>query len=170
MPALELDAWPRRPVDGVTPLLQPVAHVLVHAKQELPRVLRDLSSDQLWTKPAGVPSIGFHLAHLAGNLDRLLAHAHGRQLTAAQRELLSEEGIVAAQRPGLPDLLGRLDIVLDDALAYLRTLSPERLLESREIGEGGPFATVFDLLSSAAEHTSRHLGQIATTSKIVRGL
>jgi hypothetical protein len=169
MPALELDAWPRKPVDGVTPLLQPVAHVLVHAKQELPRVLGNLSSDQLWARPAGVPAIGFHLAHIAGNLDRLMAHARGRQLTAAQRELLSEEGVVAARRPGLPDLLGRLDIILDDTLAYLRTLSPERLLETREIGEGGPFVTVFDLLSSAAEHTSRHLGQIATTARVVQG-
>jgi hypothetical protein len=170
MPALELDAWPRRPVDGVTPLLQPVAHVLVHAKQELPRVLRDLSEDQLWARPAAVSSIGFHLAHLAGNLDRLLAHARGRQLTPAQREALAEEGVVSVLRPGLADLLGRLDIVLDDALAYLRTLSPERLLENREIGEGGPFATVIDLLSSAAEHTSRHLGQIATTARIVQAL
>jgi hypothetical protein len=170
MPATEPDAWPREPIEGVTALLQPVAHVLMHAKVELPRVLADLSIDQLWAEPAGVACIGFHLAHLTGNIDRLFTHARGQHLTVQQRLELAQEGSVPRLRPSLPDLLGRLDLILDGALAQLRAIPPERLLETRDIGTGGSFATVLDLLASAAEHTSRHLGQIVTTATVVRGL
>lgn len=170
MPATQPDAWPREPIEGVTALLQPVAHALMHAKAELPRVLAGLSIDQLWAEPAGAPCIGFHLAHLAGNIDRLFTHARGQPLTALQRRELAQEGSVPKLRPGLADLLGRLDLILDSSLAQLRAIPPERLLETRDIGTGGAFATVLDLLASAAEHTSRHLGQIATTATVVRGL
>jgi hypothetical protein len=162
------ELWPRTPIDGVTPLLQPVAQVLNHARTELPAVLAGLSDDDLWAEPAGVPSIGYHLAHLSGNIDRFFTHARGAPLSQRQQEQLAREGMAPSLRPGLPDLLGRLDIVLDDALAQLRRLPPERLLETRDIGADGLFATVFDLLSSAAEHTSRHVGQIVTTARIVR--
>jgi hypothetical protein len=168
MPRSQSDTWPREPVEGVTALLQPVAHVLTHARAELPQVLAGLSTDQLWAEPAGIASIGYHLAHLAGNIDRLFTHARGQPLSARQREELMQEGAVARLRPSLADLLGRLDLVLDGALTQLRAMPPERLLETRDTGGGSAFATVLDLLSSAAEHTSRHLGQIATTAEVVR--
>ena len=170
MPIAQTDAWPRDPIEGVTALLQPVAHVLVHAKAELPHVLSGLSTEQLWAEPAGAACIGFHLAHLTGNIDRLFTHARGQPLSELQRQQLTQEGAVARLRPSMADLLGRLDLVLDGALTQLKAIPAERLLETRDLGAGGSFATVLDLLSSAAEHTSRHLGQIVTTAKVVRGL
>jgi hypothetical protein len=170
MPLPDPELWPRTPLDGITPLLQPVAHVLSHAKRELPRVLADLSADELWSEPAGVPSLGFQLAHLAGNIDRLFTHARGEPLTLLQRAQLAQEGAASSLRPPLADLLGRLDVILDNSLTQLQELHPERLLETRDIGTGDAYPTVFDLLSSAAEHTSRHLGQIATTAQVLRDL
>ena len=170
MPAPQADAWPRAPIEGVTPLLQPIAHVLTAAKDELPGLLASLAADDLWAEPGGVPSIGFHLAHLAGNIERLFTHARGLELNDLQRQRLAQEGSAPLLRPTLTELLGRLDIVLEDALARLQALPPERLLETRDIGRDGRFATVFDLLASAAEHTSRHMGQIVTTATFLRGL
>jgi hypothetical protein len=170
MPLPDPEVWPRKPLDGITPLLQPVAHVLSHAKRELPRILADVAADDLWSEPAGVPSLGFQLAHLAGNIDRLFTHARGEPLTPLQRAQLAQEAAVPSLRPSLVDLLGSLDVILDNSLTQLQKLHPERLLETRDIGTGGAYATVFDLLSSAAEHTSRHLGQIATTAQVLRDL
>jgi len=170
MASPQADAWPRQPIEGVTAYLQPVAQVLRHARNELPAILASLSVDDLWAEPAGVPSVGFHLAHLAGNIDRLFTHARGQPLTPHQREQLADEGAVSQLRPTLTDLLGRLDLVLENCMTQLRGLSPERLLETRDIGVDGSFATVFDLLSSAAEHTSRHIGQITTTARLLRQL
>jgi len=53
-------------------------------------------------------------------------------------------------------------------LTQLRRLPPERLLETRDIGLDRGFATVVDLVSSAAEHASRHMGQIVTTATFLR--
>jgi hypothetical protein len=170
MAILPLASWPRKRVEGVTPLLQPVAHTLLQVKEELPDLLAGLSDLQLWAEPAGVPPIGYQVAHLAGNIERLFTHARGRALSAHQLQAMAEEGAVASLRPTLGDLLGRLDLVLEDALAQLRTVTPERLLETCDLGSDGTFATVMDLLSSAAEHASRHLGEIVTTTAIVRGL
>jgi len=170
MPIIQSDAWPREPIEGVTALLQPVAHVLTHAKAELPRVLGGLSTDQLWAEPGGAACIGFHLAHLAGNIDRLFTHARGQPLSELQRRELAQEGAVRKLHPSLVDLLGRLDLILESSLSQLRAIPPERLLETRDIGSGVSFATVMDLLASAAEHTSRHVGQVVTTATVVRGL
>jgi hypothetical protein len=129
-----------------------------------------LAAEDLWAEPGGLPSIGFHLAHLAGNIERLFTHARGLELDDLQRQRLAQEGSASLLRPTLAELLGRLDIVLEDALARLQGFPPERLLETRDIGRDGRFATVFALLSSAAEHTSRHMGQIVTTATYLRGL
>jgi hypothetical protein len=168
MSAPQVTAWPRAPIDGVTPLLQPVAHVLIHVKNELPAILAGLSADDLWAEPGGVPSIGFHLAHLAGNIERLFTYAAGHQLSELQRQHLAGEATISHLRPTLTDLLGRLDIVLETSLTQLRRLPPERLLETRDIGLDRGFATVVDLVSSAAEHASRHMGQIVTTATFLR--
>jgi len=169
MRAPQLDAWPRPPIEGIIPQLQPVAHVLAAARVELPAILARLAPDDLWAEPRGVPSLGFQLAHLAGNIDRLFTYARGHPLSDEQRRRLTEEGAVARLRPTLPELLGRLDIVIEEAMSYLRAVAPERLLETRDIGREDRFATILDLLSSAAEHTSRHMGEIVTTAAFLRG-
>ena len=34
----------------------------------------------LWTRPAGLASVGFHLQHIAGVIDRLFTYARGEAL------------------------------------------------------------------------------------------
>ena len=72
-------------------LLQPVAHALLQAREEVEALLSDFDDDLLWTRPAGVASVGFHLRHLAGVLDRLFTYARGGHLSEAQLSYLESE-------------------------------------------------------------------------------
>jgi uncharacterized damage-inducible protein DinB len=56
------------------------------------------------------------------------------------------------------------------ALAQLRGTAEATLLEPRGVGRLQLPSTVLGLLVHAAEHTQRHVGQILTTARIVRGL
>ncbi len=164
------EPWLRGPLPDVPPLLMPAAHALVHAREEVERAAAGLSEDELWTRPGGAASAGFHLAHIAGSIDRLLTYARGTQLDEAQREALAEEARLGETRPPLAVLVAHADAAVDDALAVIRATPEETLLEARAVGRHGLPTTVIGLLFHVAEHTQRHVGQLVTTAKIVRGL
>ena len=68
----EPEYWLRGPVDGVAPLLQPVAHSLLQVREDVAAALARLTPVQIWTTPAQAASVGFHAKHLCGSVDRLL--------------------------------------------------------------------------------------------------
>jgi len=90
------ETWLSGPVDGVSPYVMPVAHALLQTARDLEGAAADLTTEELWARPGGAASIGFHLQHVAGALDRLLTCARGEELRAEQRRALESEG-----RPGL---------------------------------------------------------------------
>src|SRR5436305_1005779 len=69
------EVWLRGPLPDYIEELQPVAHSLLQVREEVGR-FSALPPDKLWAKPGGAASIGFHLKHLAGSLDRLLQCLH----------------------------------------------------------------------------------------------
>src|SRR4029079_14093055 len=91
MPPSLPEVWLRGPVAGFPPELMPVAHSILQVREEVDAVIRPLSFDELWFRPGGAASIGFHLKHLAGSLDRLLTYARGESLSEAQRLALDGE-------------------------------------------------------------------------------
>jgi uncharacterized damage-inducible protein DinB len=129
-----------------------------------------LAPGQLWHEPAGAASVGFHLAHLAGSTDRLLTYARGEALTAVQKAALVAETSRAGPRPGAGELLRRWRQEVDRALAQLAATPDTTLLDARAVGRAQLPSTVLGLLFHAAEHASRHTGQVVTTAKIVRAL
>src|SRR4030095_11409580 len=86
------EVWLRGPLPDIPPLLQPVAHALLQAREEVEALMSDFEEELLWTRPGGVASAGFHLRHLAGVLDRLFTYARGEQLSAAQQRGRESEG------------------------------------------------------------------------------
>src|SRR4051812_24090317 len=92
------EVWLRGPVDGVPALLQPVAHGLLQCREEIEALLAGMTPDQIWRAPNGRASIGFHVRHAIGSLDRLFTYARGALLSEAQRTVLGQE-----QQPD-PDL------------------------------------------------------------------
>jgi uncharacterized damage-inducible protein DinB len=143
-----------------------VAHGLVQVRDEVTAVLAVLTPEQLSDRPEGAASIGFHAAHLAGSVDRLLTYARGEGLSPEQRDALrAEKETVAWEREPLDTLVRD---TLERALAQLRATPREDLLDARKVGQAGLPSNVLGLLFHAAEHAQRHAGQIATTARIVQ--
>lgn len=161
------EVWLRGPIEGIQPLLQPAAHALVQVGEDVLPLVRDLESTSLWARPGGAASIGFHLAHLPGSLDRLLTYSRGAGLSAEQMAALAAERMVHEDRPELARLLSAFTGGIDAALGYLRTLSPESLLLPREVGRKRLPSNTLGLIFHAAEHSSRHAGQIVTLTRVV---
>ncbi len=163
------EVWLRGPLPGIQPHLQPAAHTLQQVREDIELVVQGLTDAQLWHRPGGAAAIGFHLQHLPGSLDRLLTYSRGASLSAEQLAALAAEKMVYEDRPGLEPLLARLGDGIERALTYLRTVPPETLLLSREVGRKRLPSTTLGLIVHAAEHSARHAGQIVTLASVVRG-
>src|SRR5918994_5433680 len=102
------EAWLRGRIDGIPDALQPVAHALIEAREEARDLLRDFPLTLLWTRPAGVASVGFHLQHIAGVIDRLFTYARGESLSPQQLEIVAREGHQPATGGSVDELLDAL--------------------------------------------------------------
>ena len=164
------EVWLRGPLPEFPALLQPVAHSLLQCQGEMAAHLNGLTPEQIWARPAGTGAIGFHARHAAGSLDRLFTYARGESLSPAQLAILEQEDIPDAAPDIGTRLISAFEAAIEQALAQLRTTSEATLLEKRSVGRARLPSTVVGLLFHAAEHTQRHLGQIATTARIVRNV
>lgn len=162
------EAWLRGPVDGIPATLQPVAHALIQARDEARSMLLGFPDHLLWKRPAGVASVGFHLQHMAGVIDRLSTYARGEQLSEHQRSALAAEGKPADPSIRVGELLDDLSAQVERALAQLKTTRADTLDETRGVGTRQLPSTVLGVLFHAAEHVQRHAGQLLVTAKVVR--
>ena len=158
--------WQRGPVEGVPDLLQPAAHALLQAREEIIVAMDMFRADLIWAKPAEVASVAFHLQHIPGVIDRLFTYAEGNSLSPAQFDDLAREG-----RPDesvlLPDLIRRLDVSITAAVERLKQIQPGELGAARYAGRKRIPTTVIGLLFHAAEHTMRHTGQLIVTARFL---
>ena len=158
------EPWLRGPLQDVHPLVQPVFFSFALVREDLARHVAGISRQHVWRPCAGA-SIGFHLKHLAGSVDRLTTYALGRQLSEAQLRAFHEE------QSGDEDadaLLRVIEETLSRAEAQLRGIDTEQMYAARSVGRRQLPTTVLGLLVHIAEHTQRHLGQAITTAKVVR--
>ena len=162
------EAWLTGPVDGVPPLLQPVAHALMNALEQMKEAVTGLDSTQLSARPGGAASIAYHVTHAAGSLDRLFTYARGESLSDVQRAALRKESVVESNTVTAAGLVEELEHAVERAMAQLRNTSEHVLLEQRGVGRAQLPSTVLGLLFHGGEHTARHAGQIVTTARIVR--
>jgi uncharacterized damage-inducible protein DinB len=163
------EVWLRGPVPEVPAELMPAAHALLQIAEELDRLVTTLSPSDLWDRPGGAASIGFHLRHLAGSLDRLLTYARGETLSETQIAAMEAESQPARSGEDASALLRSAHEAIDRALAQIRATRPDTLSEPRLVGRGRLPSTVLGLLFHAAEHAQRHAGQIATSARILQG-
>ena len=147
-------------------MLMPVAHALLQVREDLDRLAPRVRTGTLWSRPGGAASVGFHVRHLGGSIDRLLTYARGEALTDTQRAFLATEG---EPDPGVSigDLVVDVQATIDAALRQVRGTSREELLAARGVGRMQLPSTVLGLLFHAAEHASRHMGQAFTTARIL---
>lgn len=163
------EVWLRGPIDGIPSMLQPVAHSLLQCREEVETHLPGLSAERLFARPGGGASIGYHVRHAMGSLDRLFTYARGEALSPEQLTALKAEGDTDNDPQGAAKLVSAFSAAIDRALAQLRTTDERTLLDARAVGRAQLPSTVIGLLFHAAEHTQRHMGQMVTTTKVLGG-
>ena len=164
------EVWLRGPLPDVAPSLQPAAHALMQAAEDIARAAAGLTTDELWVRPGGAASAGFHLRHIAGSIDRLLAYARGEPLSDAQLAALRGEREAREPPESATQLVHLASSAIDTAIATIRATTAESAATPRAVGRAQLPSTVGGLLFHIAEHTQRHTGQLITTARIVRGL
>ncbi|MFL6415851.1 MAG: DinB family protein [Bryobacteraceae bacterium] len=143
----------------------PVLFSFEQVREDLDKYTRDVSDAEVWAQTPG-GTLGFHLKHLAGSVDRISTYLLGGALTEAQLRELSSE---ADGQGSLSDLLARIKANLQIAEDRVRQVNAADLFAFRGVGRQGLPSTVIGLLVHLAEHTQRHLGQAITLSQVVRG-
>jgi len=162
---MSTEAWLRGPVAGVAPVLQPAAHALIQAKEDVAGLAPSVPTDVLWAE-RGAATAGFHLLHMTGALDRLFGYARGEALSEAQKTVLRAETVPHPELDGAA-LAEQVADAVERALDQLRATDPERVFDERKVGRAGLPSTVLGLLFHGAEHTTRHAGQFITTIKLL---
>ncbi len=159
------EAWLEGPIEGVDPYLMPVAQSLVQVGRDVGS-LADLPLERLWARPGGAASVGFHLRHVAGVLDRLATYARGETLSEEQMRALRSEGEPGEPPADAAALVALARAAVERALAQVRATPREALLEPRGVGRKQLPSTVLGLLHHAAEHATRHVAQALTTARV----
>ena len=160
------EVWLRGPIDGIPSLLQPAAHALLQAVEEIKELMNEFPDHLLWERPANVASPGFHLLHIKGVLDRLATYARGGALSEAQMQYLRSES--EQHGASVNELVAGVEQQVQQTLELFRTTEETSLTEKRTVGRKAFPSTVQGLLFHAAEHTMRHLGQLLVTVKLLK--
>lgn len=158
------EPWLRGTLRDIPAVPRAVLHALELAKDDLARWCGPLNDAELNARPAALPSVAFHLRHIARSLDRLLTYAEGNQLTADQLAKRKSEVDPPAQRE---ELFEELNSALQRSVQRIRAFDVTRLDQPREVGQKKLPTTLGGLLVHLADHTQRHVGQAITTAKIV---
>jgi hypothetical protein len=162
-----VEPWLRGTLIEVDAVRRQVLHALELAGEDVERWCIGLNDAEMNARPFGVPSVAFHLRHIAGSLDRLLTYAERGSLSGAQMDALHSETDEAASAEVV---LAELRAGLGDARRRVMMISPGSYEEPRAVGRARLPSTVSGLLVHCAEHTQRHIGQTVTTAKVVMGM
>jgi uncharacterized damage-inducible protein DinB len=161
------EPWMRGPIDGLEPLVAPVFFSFTQVREDLALHTAGLSTEQVWKQTGSLPSLGFHLRHIAGSVDRLMTYLMEGEISKEQIVVLKAESEPGAS---LDELLAGANAALSRSEDQLRTIKAESIHEPRYIGRKRLPTTVLGLLAHIAEHTQRHLGQAITTAKLARSI
>lgn len=159
--------WLSGPIPDVPTLLQPAAHALLQSVREVKKYLADFPEEKLWEKPFGRASVGFHLRHITGVLDRMLTYADQKSLTEEQFDFLKNEGN-GENSPPSAVLIADFEAKVNQALDYFKNTPEAILTEERFVGRKRLPSTVIGLLFHAAEHSQRHVGQLLVTVSVLK--
>nr|WP_091691936.1 DinB family protein [Algoriphagus locisalis] len=161
------EVWLRGPLPDYPSELQPIAHAILQAQEEIHLLMKDFPSQMLWEKPAGMASPAFHLQHIAGVLDRMASYANAKKLSTEQFAYLKAEG-VKSEELTTEQLVKVLDNQIQMFLQLLSQTDPATITDYRSVGRAELPSTVGGLLFHAAEHMQRHFGQLLVTVKVLQ--
>ena len=161
---LNPEPWLRETLTDVPAVPRAVLHALELAEEDLKKWCGELTDAELDARPSGLPSVAFHIRHIARSLDRLLTYAEGHALTETQLAALQTELEARASRD---QLFQELSDAFSRSAHRIRALAPSRFDEPRTVGKRRLPTTLGGLVVHVADHTQRHVGQAVTTAKAV---
>ena len=162
-----VEPWLRGTYADVPAVGRAVLHALDLAQDDLTKWTEGLTDAEVHTKPLGLPSLAFHLRHIARSIDRILTYAEGGQLTGDQL------GALKAEQNGeesLAMLLGEVEASFSNANDRVRTLAAADFNIFRGVGRKQLPTSLGGALIHVADHTQRHVGQVVTTAKVLKAL
>ena len=162
-----VEPWLRGTYPEVPAVGRAVLHAFDLALDDLTKWTEGLADAEVHTKPLGLPSVAFHLRHIARSIDRLLTYAEGGQLTADQLAVLKSE---QTGDESLAELLGEVEASISNAEARVRTLATADLNLFRGVGRKQLPTSIGGALVHVADHTQRHVGQVVTTAKVLKAV
>lgn len=126
-----------------------------------------MTDNETHLEPFGLTSIAVQLRHVAGSVDRILTYAEGHQLSPDQLAALKAE---SSGNESLSELLARVEASLANAAARVRALANAGLETPRSVGRKHLPTSLGGALIHVADHTQRHVGQVVTTAKLLKGM
>lgn len=158
---MHAEVWLRAQELDSDPLKHLVLCTLQQVREEVKRAVDEVGIEKTWARPYGLAPIGFHVRHIAESIDRLLTYLEGGLLDDTQLGVLRQELKEELPAAALFELL------------EMRLSSAEQRVKEADLRGGTligraqipvPKAT---LLGHIAEHTQRHLGQIAVLRRLL---
>src|ERR1043166_776193 len=144
------EVWLRGSVEGFTSSVMPVVHALLQVREDIERLTVTVPAEHVWTRPGGAASIGFHIRHTGGALDRLFTYARGERLSSDQMAALKREGDPGDPPATLQSVATEVNRIIDAAFDQLRVTSTESLQVERRVGRAALPSNVIGLIFHAA--------------------
>ncbi len=162
---MKSEPWLRGVAPGIHPVTGHLLRAAEHIREDVAEALNPLTTEQVWAKPHGMTSAGFHAKHLAGSTQRLCTYLSGGQLSPGQ---LAEVPVEGAGTESAAELLAKIGAALARYEVLIRELRPEEFGSIREIGRKRLETTAVGLAIHIAEHGQRHTGQLISAAKLSR--
>jgi uncharacterized damage-inducible protein DinB len=162
-----VEPWLRGTHSEVPAVGRAVLHALDLALDDLTKWTEGLTDEEVQAQPLGLPSVAFHLRHIARSTDRILTYAEGGQLSAEQLTLLKAE---QSGEESLAALLAEVEASFSNASDRIRVLATADLDTFRGVGRKQLPTSIGGALIHVADHTQRHVGQVVTTAKVLKTL
>jgi len=162
-----IEPWLRGTHAEVPAVGRAVLHAFDLALDDLTKWTEGLTDAEVHSHPLDLPSIAFHLRHIARSTDRILTYAEGSQLSAEQLAALKAEQ--SGEEP-LAVLLAEVEASFSNAADRIRVLATANFDTFRGVGRKQLPTSIGGALIHVADHTQRHVGQVVTTAKVLKAL
>lgn len=139
---------------------------ILRLKENTPRIekcLDQLTEEEIWQKPNSASnSVGNLILHLCGNITQYIISSLGAEDDKRDRDL---EFTTTAGYSKI-ELLKKLDTTVVKAMAIIKKLSDDALMQKRSV-QGFEYSAMGSIIH-VVEHYSYHTGQIAFWTKLLR--
>jgi uncharacterized damage-inducible protein DinB len=162
-----VEPWLRGTYADVPAVGRAVLHAFDLALDDLTKWTEGLTDAEVHKHPLELPSIAFHLRHIARSTDRLLSYAEGNQISVEQLTALKAE---QTGDETLAVLLAEVEASFSNGADRMRVLATANFDTFRGVGRKQLPTSIGGALIHVADHTQRHVGQVVTTAKVLRAL